>query len=624
MVVQDLALLLVYLGHKSHIPSLWITALGATVGVAIITSTIILSFFLIRVLLRTRQLVSLSDEPQTVLGKPLLFPMIFNHTRFVPVKDQFSNRFLAVGVPVGLRCRIGNLLAVDDPTLDLHGPPGQGWSWTRTLSHLSCWFSFDSERYLHRGDHQLDLREKLDGFLRDQNQDPAQWPYAYLLGIPQFLGWSRSVVSWWYLYTADRELDAMILEINNSYDEKRNIFMKVSRVSDPPLHPPESTQKEFLDHSYQVRSLPSRPQSTFYKGVWTKHIFASVFEKVDGLVTNRFMDPLQPASWKPNASFSNMTTIAESGEVKMVTRMTCREPAIDPTQMTSLQLLKFLLHWTVPGLLTTAHIVFQALLIHYTGLMKMYVKTPVRTGSVGRHATQTEIDLEGFFRAYLASRVEKYPHPVELTYLPCRSFSTETITLRSAACQGDGSSIRRVSIEPTDPGFYTRIVNYPDIETALNTELHPTGLHADPSSQRLLVSDQALLASILTRSLQTKPFILDSKKETSHIWGRYRANTPSFMDDFVSSRSSDPSRVAYFSIVSKRRQIDRFAFGSETLLGIYTFLGACLVRWVVLEFITRGGDVLEGGIEMAAVGLVGYFLSMRGVGVVGGWKGRWV
>ncbi|PYI11758.1 hypothetical protein BO78DRAFT_302795 [Aspergillus sclerotiicarbonarius CBS 121057] len=586
-------------------------------GIALATLFIVLFFFLVRVLLSARRLVSLSDEPQSVIGKPLLFPMIFNHKRFVPVKDQFSNRFLAVGVPVGLRCRIGNLLAVDDMSLDLHCPLGQGWSWKRALSHLSCWFSFDSGRYLHRGHHELDLREKLDGFLRDQNQDPAQWPYAYLLGIPQFLGWSRSVVSWWYLYTEERELDAMILEINNSYDEKRNIFMKVSRVSEQPLKVPECSQTEYLDDYYKVRSVSSLPQSTFYKGTWTKTIFASVFEKVDGLVTNRFMDPLQPASWKPNASFSNMTTIGVSGEVKMATRMTCYGPALDPTQMSSFQLLKFLLQWTVPGILTTAHIIFQALRIHYTGLMKMNVKTPVRTGSVARHATKTEIDLEPFFRAYLANCVEKYPHPIELTYLPCRSFATETITLRSPPCEKDPSNIRHVTIEPTDPAFYTRITNYATIETALNTELLPTGLYADPSSQRLLVSDQALLASILNSpSLKTNPFATNPK-DLPNILSWYRTSTTtSFMDDFVST--SDPiSRGVYFQIVSKERLINRFALGSEKLLGMYTFLGSCLLRWVVLESLTLDTDLAETSIQMALAGSASYFLVVRVLSVAG-------
>lgn len=139
---------------------------------------IIVSSFLImlaRTLFTSRELISLSNKDQTVLGKPLLFPVKFKHIRLSPVKDKFNNRFLLIGVPVGLRCRIGNLLAVDDKSLDVSPPPGDTalFSWTRMFSHWSCWFSFDSARFLHRGDHGVDLREKLDNFLKSQVQKPG-------------------------------------------------------------------------------------------------------------------------------------------------------------------------------------------------------------------------------------------------------------------------------------------------------------------------------------------------------------------------------------------------------------------------------------------------------------------
>lgn len=134
---------------------------------------IVVSLFLMmvfRTLFTSRELISLSDKDQTVLGKPLLFPVKFKHIRLSPVKDKFNNRFLLIGVPVGLRCRIGNLLAVDDNSIDVSPPPGDTalFSWTRVFSHWSCWFSFDSARFLHRGDHGVDLREKLDNFLKSQ------------------------------------------------------------------------------------------------------------------------------------------------------------------------------------------------------------------------------------------------------------------------------------------------------------------------------------------------------------------------------------------------------------------------------------------------------------------------
>lgn len=169
---KDITLLLLYLGHQSQTSAFSIQ----TVTWGAILVMLIIAFSLLTMLARTvftsRELISLSNEKQNVLGKPLLFPVQFRHIRLSPVKDRFNNRFLLVGVPVGLRCRIGNLLAIDDKSVDVSPPPGDPalLSWSRLFSHWSCWFSFDSARFLHRGDHGVDLREKLDNFLKSQVQ----------------------------------------------------------------------------------------------------------------------------------------------------------------------------------------------------------------------------------------------------------------------------------------------------------------------------------------------------------------------------------------------------------------------------------------------------------------------
>jgi hypothetical protein len=211
--------------------------------------------------------------------------------------------------------------------------------------------------------------------------------------VPKFLGFSRSVVSWWYLYNEERELDALILEINNSYDEKRNIFLRLkpSSTSDNLISPATKDTLRYLDDNHLLTSLPTLSRAKFYTGTWRKQIFASPFEKVDGLVSQRMMDPLSPSSWKPTSSFSNMTTLEESGEVRMATRLICASPPIDPTQMGSWDLVKFLVQWTIPGIFTTAEIVLKALKIRFSGSMKMNKKPPVRSGSVGRHVSSLEL-----------------------------------------------------------------------------------------------------------------------------------------------------------------------------------------------------------------------------------------
>lgn len=205
------------------------------------------------------------------------------------------------------------------------------------------------------------------------------------------MGWSRNVVSWWYLYNEDRELDALILEINNSYWEKRNILLRIKPTSDK-LKPPESSETgEYLDIRQSVRSLPTATKAKFYGGEWRKYIFASPFEKVDGLVSQRMMDPLNPCAWTSDATFSNMTTLEETGEVRMATRLICDGSPIDPTLMSWRDVAKLVFQWTLPVITTTPEIIFKALKIRLLGQMKMNSKPPVRSGSVGRPIEKLEV-----------------------------------------------------------------------------------------------------------------------------------------------------------------------------------------------------------------------------------------
>lgn len=461
-------------------------------------------------------------------------------------------------------------------------------------------------------------------------------------------------MSWWYLYNESRELDAVILEINNSYWEKRNILLRVRPTSDKLAIPPEASgTAEYLDAAQLVQSLPSAPRASFYSGIWHKYIFASPFEKVDGVVSNRMMDPLQPASWKANASFSNMTTMEESGEVRMATRLTCDGPPIDPTQMNAFDVAKFVLCWTLPGMLTTPEIIFKALKIRLTGMMKMNSKPPVRSGSVGRHITKLErypsflllfddlhthllnfSDLESFFRAYLARCVQAYPYPVELTYLPCRSFTNETIRMRSPSYTIETSSARRLTVEPADPEFYTRIINYPDTKTALAQETQPTRHFADPTAQPLIVSDHPLLASILESASSQKMNVSSHaearpnwKLRQIFCWSRW-CSAPTFMDDFALSCSDLSSRAVYISSCLRLSGARAFGFGYQTVFGIQTLAASCLIRWLVLEglclSVQWGSTFPSANINhrwtaLTSVGIVAYFLVMRLLATMGNW-----
>ncbi|KAL2852057.1 hypothetical protein BJY01DRAFT_244673 [Aspergillus pseudoustus] len=596
MMLADAGLLLLYLGHQAQIPSFWTKTMVLGTGLWLLVTVVSLLIMFARAIFASRQLISLSNRPQTVIGKPLLFPVNFMHMRMAPVKDKFSNRFLIVGVPVGLQCRFGNLLAIGDSSLDVSPAPGdESRTWKRVRSHLSCWWTMDAGKLLHRGDHGVDLREKLDNFLTSQNEDPRQWPYAYLMSAPQFLGWCRNVVSWWYLYNEQRELDALILEINNSYWEKRNILIRVRPTSDKLATSLSSENPEFIDTRRLVQSLPSQTQAKFYGGEWHKYIFASPFEKVDGVVSQRMMDPLKPSAWTSNASFSNMTTLEDTGEVRMATRLVCDGPPIDPTQMSCWDVIKLIFRMTIPGILTTAEIVLKALKIRFSGAMVMNTKTPVRSGSVGRHITKMELDLEGIFRACLARCVANYPEPLRLTYLPCRSFTNDVVTMQSPASYGrEPTSIRQLSVEPVDPAFYTRFINYTTVRMAIDQETKETGLPADPTSRPLIVSNIDLLFSILESTLSEKAGL-----RAPSTLGKHRAilslcrGTGTFMDEFTLSSLDPYSRAMYMSAALRLSFARRFAFGSLRLLVVFSLVTSCLIRWSVLQRLSAGSGSLS-------------------------------
>jgi Protein of unknown function (DUF1365) len=210
-----------------------------------------------------------------------------------------------------------------------------------------------------------------------------------MLSVPKFLWWSRNVVTWWYLYSPARELDAVIMEIKNSFGEKRNVLFRVYPADSNERFEVET--KEYLDDGANIQLLPSKARAKFYKGNWEKHVFASPFEKVEGAISTRFMDPLNKDSWKAKASFSNTTSISPSGESKMAARITpCGSP-LDPVHATILDLAKLLWHWTLAGTLTTPRILFQAMRLHYyLGLMKMFDKPVIQHGSEPRMATEIE------------------------------------------------------------------------------------------------------------------------------------------------------------------------------------------------------------------------------------------
>lgn len=131
---------------------LFISGMSVATGIGLLFLKLVVSAFLWR-----RLLVLDANTKKKFIGQPLLFPARLSHARRFPETERYNYwyDYFMVGVPVGLRGRIGNLLSIDNYP---------AWEGQRE----KCWFTIDPTYYLDRGSGDRSLEEKLHGFLKNQ------------------------------------------------------------------------------------------------------------------------------------------------------------------------------------------------------------------------------------------------------------------------------------------------------------------------------------------------------------------------------------------------------------------------------------------------------------------------
>ena len=101
--------------------------------------------------------------------KPMIFPCRTSHTRLFPKIHSFSYSYLFVGIPVGWRGHVSNILSADLKNFS------RGWRQTN-----KGWLNVESADYLARGENSLGLRGKLDDHLKSLVRYTNSISLAYL------------------------------------------------------------------------------------------------------------------------------------------------------------------------------------------------------------------------------------------------------------------------------------------------------------------------------------------------------------------------------------------------------------------------------------------------------------
>ena len=512
--------------------------------------------------------------------KPLLFPSRTTHRRLIPKGSEhaFSYPYFLVGVPV------------------LHLPrsrPGSGvheadvdqvlvWTWRSLSVHASD--------YLARGSrHTGGLRGKLDEYLITQNAKPKVYPYAYLVTASRFWGYSFNPISFWYLYGHDRQLKAMIMEVNNTFDERRCYFLD------------------------ETGSRDGR-----FKQEWKKDFHVSPFNDRMGSYSASVLDLFPHGNGKSNGRtyhWLDNTIVLKNPEglAKLVTRIFSASSPLDPAALTWWQATSFLVRWAWIGLLTDVRILKEARVLWAVKKLSVFYRPEPKVTSIGRKAIEEEVQIEAVFRRWLQEVANA--GRVSIQYTPAAGDDTgRMVEIRpmehlTVLQDGDLGKVLEITIQVLTPELYRQLIRTSDILPVLTRY----GSEAEGDETTVIVSDYAALSAALeakfegwsrvdipntwrwrmVRLLRAEKSLGSVLFDTavSHLRLSKPVNiTPAIFrldDTAFSTPSSHQRSAAWEKSICSVLLADRLAFGSIRLL--HTLIG--LMKLILLIVVLLVGSL---------------------------------
>jgi DUF1365 family protein len=411
---------------------------------------------------------------EEALLPPLLVPSKTTHSRMFPQKHSFEYSYLFVGVPVGMTGRSSKALSVDG------SPPS--------------WFNIRASDYLFRGSEELSLAEKLQVYLERQGISERNYSFAYLVTAPRFLGYSFNPVSFWYIYDGDAQLKYMLLEVNNTFDERRLYLLRPGSMN------------EDLEPTGDERS----DNALYFKETWAKDFHVSPFNSRKGTYSLRAIDPLAAFEQFGHVKVDNTIVLrSDKNHPKLVARVFSTDPPTSAVTIKNLQLFKFVASWWWVGFVTFPRIVSQAGKLFFKKKLHVWFRPEVKTTSIGRIYTDEETELEAHFCNFLTSVVEGTDKSLRIIYQAAHQHSE--LVLYSSGYLREKEHERTLTIKVLSPAFYSRFVHYSHAQEAFDRE----ALATDEKNRTVIVEPPHLL-----------PILLDAIKQATSTSHPSNTNSP--------------------------------------------------------------------------------------------------
>ena len=303
--------------------------------------------------------------------KPRIFPCQTTHARMFPKRHTFAYSYLQYGLPI---------VPSGSTYSGFEFPSGED----RVLG--TWWLRVRAEDYLERGFGGHGFYWKLKTYLRSQHVEDSEWSYAYLVTAPRFFGYAFNPVSFWYIYDREHQLKRMILEVNNTFGERRLYLLDGSSPASPP-RTPESQESSMAEEPEPLLG-GAKPKFT---DVWMKDFHVSPFNSRKGSYALKALDPF-PSLNHDNPMIDNTITLKSSKDhAKLVARLYSTGKALDPNQLGFFGTSRFVLSWWWVGLVTFPRIIREAYKLYTKRKLHVWFRPEVSTFSLGRLPTSAEM-----------------------------------------------------------------------------------------------------------------------------------------------------------------------------------------------------------------------------------------
>lgn len=430
--------------------------------------------------------------------------------------------------------------------------------------------------------------------LTNKDVDPSKYPHAYLVTAARFLGYHFNPVSFWYLYGADKKLAAMILEVNNTFDERRMYL----------LVPDQHHQLEGV--SGAEAEVESTKGPMVFTQTWPKDFHVSPFNSRKGSYFLSAHDILTTGD--QNLGLIDNTIVLRSSKIhgKIVARLLSMGPPLDPAAMTSWQKLYFLASWWWVGFVTFPRIVKEAGLLFFKRKLHVWFRPEPLKESMGRNADALERRLELAFRKYLRYLVEQSSTPLAVKYIPSGvAENNKELILSPAAKKGSGP-IEELEFKVLTPVFYARFVQYAhDLEAMFGElrESHTVWISRPDLLPKFIFKKQSPAVQLSNpidfvsfkaiQYLRRRPERIErpmtwpsssageSKAASTHSVIDIRDFRISSMDGYVLEHETAGNKASYRGAVLKLLLAERIAFGLAPLLDAQLFVLRAGFAWVV-------------------------------------------